>query len=258
MAHKGDGPYVQSLDRGLAVLRCFGGDRPRLSISDVAREVGVDRAVARRLLHTLVELGYVGTDSANFYIRPKILELARPYLDSVTLPDVIQPHLDQLSGEIHETSMAFVLDGDDVVYIAGVQARRLVSINVHVGQRIPAYQTPLGHVLLAALPADALAAYLERAELKPVTRYTITQKSALRQRLATVAKEGYAIGDQELELGLRTIAIPVHDRDGTTIAAISIGVLAAAYSNRELVSKLLPHLQETAHHIEKDLAALEG
>ncbi len=178
MPRTGDGPYVQSLDRGLAVLRCFGEDRTRLSISDVAREVGVDRAVARRLLHTLAELGYIGVDGSNFFVRPRVLELAQAYLGAVEFPDVIQPHLAQLTSEIHETAMAFVLDGDEIVYIAGVQARRLVSVNVRAGLRIPAYQSPLGHVLLAAQPADAREAYLERVALTPVTRYTITEKPA--------------------------------------------------------------------------------
>ncbi|MFC5744646.1 IclR family transcriptional regulator domain-containing protein [Actinomadura rugatobispora] len=256
MPRTGDGPYVQSLDRGLAVLRCFGEDRPRLSISDVAREVGVDRAVARRLLGTLVQLGYVGQDGTNFYVRPKVLELSQAYLGAVAFPDVIQPHLAQLTSEIHETSMAFVLDGDDVVYITGVQARRLVSINVRAGLRIPAYQSPLGHVLLAALPDDALSDYLERTELVPVTRYTITETSVLRQRLTEVAEQGYAIGAQELEIGLLTIAIPVHDRDGAVVTAISIGVMAAAYSVDVLVGELLPRLRRTARQIESDLAVL--
>ncbi|MEU6643415.1 IclR family transcriptional regulator C-terminal domain-containing protein [Saccharomonospora sp. NPDC046836] len=256
MPRAGDGPYVQSLDRGLAVLRCFGEDRTRLSISEVAREVGVDRAVARRLLHTLAELGYIGVEGSNFFVRPRVLELAQAYLGTVDFPDVIQPHLAQLTSEIHETSMAFVLDGDEIVYIAGVQARRLVSINVRVGLRIPAHQSPLGHVLLAAQSAEARAAYLERVELTPTTRYTITDKPALRKRLITVADQGYALGDQELEMGLRTIAVPVHDRDGTVVAAISIGVLAAAYSARKLINELLPRLHETAKRIESDLAVL--
>ncbi|MFF2852104.1 IclR family transcriptional regulator C-terminal domain-containing protein [Streptomyces sp. NPDC058001] len=256
MSRTGDGPYVQSLDRGLAVLRCFGEDRTRLSISDVAREVGVDRAVARRLLHTLAELGYIGVDGSNFFVRPRVLELAQAYLGAVEFPDVIQPHLAQLTSEIHETAMAFVLDGDEIVYIAGVQARRLVSVNVRVGLRIPAYQSPLGHVLLAAQPAEAREAYLERVDLMPVTRYTITEKPALRDRLAKVADQGYALGDEELEMGLRTIAVPVHDRTGTILAAISIGVLAAAYSARTLVKDLLPRLRQTAGQIESDLAVL--
>ncbi|MDB4940855.1 MAG: pcaR [Labilithrix sp.] len=257
MPREPEGPYVQSLERGLAVIRCFGEGRARLTISDVAREVGIDRAAARRFLHTLVELEYVGVEDGQFYLRPRVLELAQAYLGAVSpLNDVLQPHLDRLTSETEETSMACVLDGSEAVHIAGVRAKRLVAINVRVGTRVPAHASPLGHVLLAALPDAALASFFARAQMVPRTARTLTREADLRERLGAVSKQGYAIGDQELEVGLRTIAVPIRGREGAVVAAISIGVTASAFTVAQLRSDLLPRLQSTARRIETDLALI--
>lgn len=257
MPREPEGPYVQSLERGLAVIRCFGEGRARLTISDVAREVGIDRAAARRFLHTLVELEYLGVDDGHFYVRPLVLELAQAYLGAVSpLNDVLQPHLERLTAETEETSMACVLDGADAVHIAGVRAKRLVAINVRVGTRVPAHASPLGHVLLAALADADLAAWFARAPMTARTTKTLTSEAELRERLLAVAKQGYAIGDQELEMGLRTIAVPIRDRDGVVKAAISIGVTATAITVAQLRTDFLPRLQGTARRIETDLALI--
>lgn len=256
MARDGDGPYVQSLDRGLAVLRCFREERAQLTISDVAREVDIDRAAARRFLHTLVSLGYVGVDGTKFYLRPRVLELAQPYLDSVEFPDIIQPHLESLTREIRETSMCFVLDGDESVYVAGVQAKRLVAVQVRFGTRVAAYASPPGRVLLAAQDAKTLDDYFTHVKLEKLTDKTIVEEKALRAELVRVGKQGYSLGDQELAAGLRTIAVPIHDRNGSVVAAISVGVTAATVSIAELKGDLLTKLRVAATEIEADLHAI--
>lgn len=256
MSRNGEGPYVQSLDRGLAVLRCFGEERAQLTISDVAREVQIDRAAARRFLHTLVSLGYVGVDGDKFYLRPRVLELAQPYLDSVELPEIVQPHLEALTRGIHETSMAFVLDGDDIVYVAGVQAKRLVAVQVRFGMRVPAYVSALGRVLLSSLDRSQLDDYFSRVELVKHTSKTVVDEDSLRKEIARAATHGFSVVDQELAAGLRTIAVPIHDRDGEVVAAISIGVTAATVSMATLRGDLLKRLRETAAEIEADLRTI--
>ncbi|WP_245547551.1 IclR family transcriptional regulator domain-containing protein [Nocardia brevicatena] len=171
----------------------------------------------------------------------------------MSFPDVIQPHLEALTREISETSMAFVLDGDEIVYVAGVQAKKLVAVQVGFGTRVPAYASPVGRVLLAALPPDDIDAYFSRVELVKQTDRTIVDEATLRLELEQVAHHGYAIGDQELAIDLRTVAVPVHDKAGKVIAAISIGVTAATVSLSALSGDLLLRLKATATEIEADL-----
>ncbi|GAA1003737.1 IclR family transcriptional regulator [Acrocarpospora pleiomorpha] len=255
MSEVAEGPYVHALERGLAVLRCFHDDRDQLTISDVAREAGMDRAVARRFLHTLVALGYLGTVNSRFYVRPRVLELARPYLDSVTNVDVIQPHLEQLTKEVGETSMAFVLDGHEIVFVAGVQAKRLVSVHVVLGTRVPAYCSPPGRVLLGSLSPDQLDDYFRHVELVQRTPHTVTSENALREEIKKVAEQGYSLVDQELESQLRTVAVPIRDRGGKIVAAASIGTtldVAMEHLGGELLSKLTT----AATEMERDLALI--
>ncbi|WP_432969659.1 IclR family transcriptional regulator domain-containing protein [Dactylosporangium sp. CA-233914] len=248
-------PYVQALDRGLAVLRCFGDDATRLTTSDVARAVGIDRAAARRFLYTLVSLGYLGVDGARFYLRPRVLELARPYLDSMAHVDVIQPHLESLTHHTGETSMAFVLDGHEIVYVSGVQAKRLVAVLVSIGTRVPAYCSPPGRVWLASLSPAELDAYFEEVDLVARTPETVTSEKKLRAEIARVAAEGFSLVDQELERNLRTVAVPVHDRNGDMACAISIGVTSLVPMST-LGGELLAELRKTALDIETDLALI--
>lgn len=248
-----DTNFVQSLDRGLAVIRAFDAQHPRLQLSEVARATGLTRAAARRFLLTLVQLGYVRVDGREFSLRPRVLELGYSYLSGLALPEVAQPHLETLVGRVDESSSVSVLDGDDVVYVARVHTKRIMTVLITVGTRFPAYATSMGRVLLAGLPADELTAYLQRANLRPLTSRTVTDPAKLRATLDRVRAQGYALVDQELEEGLRSAAAPVHNRDGAVIAAVNLSVSASRTTLRQLEDDYLPALLETAAQIERDL-----
>jgi IclR family pca regulon transcriptional regulator len=246
-------PFVQSLERGLAVIRAFDGDHPQLTLSEVARRSGLTRAAARRFLHTLVELGYVRTDGRLFSLRPRVLELGYAYLSGLSLPEVAQPHMEQLVAQIGESCSISVLDGGDVVYVARVSTKRIMTVAISVGTRFPAYATSMGRVLLAAQPPAARAAYLRTVRLEPLTPLTITDPAQLAVTLESIAQQGFALLDQELEEGLRSIAVPVHDRDGAVVAAMNVSASARRSTPAEIRSDLLPPLQATAREIEEDL-----
>jgi IclR family pca regulon transcriptional regulator len=248
-----DSNYVQSLDRGLAVIRAFDAEHPRLQLSEVARATGLTRAAARRFLLTLVQLGYVAVEGREFRLRPRVLELGYSYLSGLTLPDVAQPHLESLVQRVNESSSVSVLDGDDIVYVARVPTKRIMAVVIAVGTRFPAYATSMGRVLLAGLPSAELEAYLSRADLPPLTPRTITGPEQLRAALARVRDQGYAVVDQELEQGLRSAAAPIRDRDGAVVAAVNVSVSASRTSIRELEVEILPAILETATQIEHDL-----
>ncbi|HEY0509964.1 MAG TPA: helix-turn-helix domain-containing protein, partial [Blastococcus sp.] len=178
-----DTNFVQSLDRGLAVIRAFDAQHPRLQLSEVARATGLTRAAARRFLLTLVQLGYVRVEGREFSLRPRVLELGYSYLSGLTLPQVAQPHLEALVGRVDESSSISVLDGDDVVYVARVHTKRIMTVMITVGTRFPAYATSMGRVLLANLPAPELAEYLARAELVPLTPRSVTDPAKLEAML---------------------------------------------------------------------------
>ena len=213
--------FVQSLERGLAVIRAFDADSPELTLSDVARLTGLTRAAARRFLLTLADLGYVRTDGRLFALRPRVLELGYSYLSSLGLPEVALPHMDSLVAQVHESSSLSVLDGAEIVYVARVPTRRIMTVAITVGTRFPAYATSMGRVLLAGLDADALDAYLRGLQLRELTPKTITQPARLRIALNRVRNQGYAMVDQELEVGLRSIAVPVHVA-GRVVGALNV------------------------------------
>jgi IclR family transcriptional regulator, pca regulon regulatory protein len=247
--------FVQSLERGLAVIRAFDAEHDELTLSDVARVTGLTRAAARRFLHTLVELGYMRTDGRLFALRPRILELGYAYLSSMGLPDVAQPHLEQLVATVHESSSVSVLDGDEVVYVARVPTKRIMTVSIAVGTRFPAYATSMGRVLLAAQSDDWLTEYLATAELRPLTKYTVVETALLRALLTEIRSRGWSLVDQELEEGLRSIAVPLHNADGTVIAAVNVSAHASRGSSDDIRDELLPHLRTTAKAIEHDLHA---
>lgn len=249
-----DGDYVQSLERGLAVIRVFDAEHPSLTLSEVAASTGLSRAAARRFLRTLVQLGYMRNDGSRFALRPKVLELGYAYLSSLTLPEVAMPHLEQFVSIVHESSSVSELDGDDVVYIARVPTKRIMTVTISVGTRFPAYATSMGRVLLAALPAERLDTYLSAADLRGLTGHTITSAPALLRELAKIRTQGWAVVDQELEEGLRSVAAPIRDADGQVIAAVNVSTHAGRRSLDSVVTDLLPPLLETAKHIEADLA----
>ncbi|HTI20838.1 MAG TPA: IclR family transcriptional regulator C-terminal domain-containing protein [Kutzneria sp.] len=245
--------FVQSLERGLAVIRAFDAEHAELTLSDVARATGLTRAAARRFLHTLVELGYMRTDGRLFALRPRILELGYAYLSSMGLPEVAQPHLETLVSQVHESSSVSVLDGEDVVYVARVPTKRIMTVTIAVGTRFPAYATSMGRVLLAAQPDEWLDAYFERADLRPLTRYTTVEERLLRALLEHVREQGWSLVDQELEEGLRSIAVPIHDPTGKVVAAVNVSAHASRGSSDSIRDELLPHLRTAATAIEHDL-----
>ncbi|GLY06793.1 MULTISPECIES: IclR family transcriptional regulator C-terminal domain-containing protein [Actinoplanes] len=245
--------YVQSLERGLAVIRAFDATHRELTLSDVARSCGLTRAAARRFLLTLTDLGYVRTDGRLFSLTPRVLELGYAFLSGLTLPEVAEPHLEHLVAEVHESSSVSVLDGDDIVYVARVPTSRIMTVTINVGTRFPAYATSMGRVLLAALPETGLTAYLRRAHLRQLTDRTLCSPAALRAEIARIRIQGYAVVDQELEEGLRAVAVPIRDRTGATVGAVNISVHAARTTLDDVRDRLLPPLRAAAAAIEADL-----
>jgi IclR family transcriptional regulator, pca regulon regulatory protein len=251
-----DSDFVQSLDRGLAVIRAFGPDRERLSLSEVARATGLTRAAARRFLLTLVRLGYVRSHGREFSLRPRVLELGYAYMSGLALPKVAEPHLETLSAKLRESSSISVLDGHHIVYVARVAQKRIMTVDISVGTRFPAYAASMGRVLLAALSPDALDKYLAEATFEALTERTVIDPDQLREIVLEVGRQGYAIVDQELEYGLRAIAAPIRDPSGAVIAAINVSAHASRLTPDAMRTQLLPHLLHTASLIEADLEVL--
>jgi IclR family pca regulon transcriptional regulator len=245
--------FVQSLSRGLDVITVFGPDRQNMTLSDVARLTGLTRATARRFLLTLVELGYMRTDGKLFSLTPHVLNLGFSYLSGLSITEVAQPHVQDLASIVHESSSVAVLDGDDIVYVVRVPTKRIMAVAISVGTRFPAYATSMGRVLLASLSPDQLDAYLQRVELVPLTRFTVTDTARLRRLLDQVRTDGFVITDQELEEGLRSTAVPIRDANGNVIAAINLSAQATRVSSAQMRDELLPHLLETARRSELDL-----
>lgn len=246
---------MQSLERGLAVIKAFHAGAAELTLSDVARATGLTRAAARRFLLTLTDLGYVRTDGKYFSLTARVLELGYSYLSSMTLPEVAQPHLEHLSADVHESSSVSVLEGTDIVYVARVAVSRIMTVSINVGTRFPAHATSMGHVLLTGLSAAELEAYLVVARLDRLTDRTVTSPDRLRTELARVGEQGWAMVDQELEEGLRSVAAPIHDRRGTVVAAVNLSTHASRTTAESVERDLVPPLLATARAIESDLSA---
>lgn len=248
--------FVQSLERGLSVIRAFGPESPQLTLSDVARATGLTRAAARRFLLTLVDLGYIRTDGKLFELTPRVLDLGYAYLSSISLPAVAEPHLEWLVHETGESSSMSVLDGQDIVYVARVPTSRIMTVAINVGTRFPAYATSMGRVLLAGLDEEELAAYLSHVHLARLTERTVPSVDELRSRLEEVRQQGYALVDQELEPGLRSLAVPVHDKRSRVVAAVNISSHVSRLTKEKARRDFLPLLQEAAARIETDLRKL--
>ena len=247
--------FVQSLDRGLAVIRAFGPDRERLSLSEVARATGLTRAAARRFLLTLVKLGYVRNDGREFSLRPRVLELGYAYLSGLALPEVAAPHMEELVARLHESSSISVLDGHHIVYVVRVPTKRIMTVAISVGTRFPAYATSMGRVLLAQLSDDELERYLAEATFERLTSRTVTNPARLRTIVRDAARQGYAIVDQELEEGLRAVAAPIRGADVGS-AAINVSAHASRVSMGAMRGQILPALLETARQIEAVLQSV--
>ena len=245
-------PFVQSLERGLSVIRAFDADSPQLTLSEVARSTGLTRAAARRFLLTLENLGFVRSTGRHFALTPRVLELGYAYLSSLSLPEVAEPHLERLVAEVHESSSVSVLDEGDIVYVARVPTSRIMRVAINVGTRFPAYATSMGRVMLAGLPDDKLGEYLEHVELRRLTRRTVSSVEELREELERVRTRGWAIVDQELEEGLRSAAAPIRDRGGDVVAAVNVSAHASRTGLGDMRRELLPPLLDTAARIEAD------
>jgi IclR family pca regulon transcriptional regulator len=238
-----------SLARGLSVIRAFADGRPHLTVADTARLTGMSRAAARRCLYTLSALGYATSADGAYTLTPAVLALGYTYIGSTSLARVAQPVLERVSEQLHESFSLAVADGDDIVYLARAATRRILSIGLSVGSRLPAACTSMGRVLLAFGPESARAAFLARVKLTRHTAHTIVDKTRLRAELDRVRQQGFAIVDQELEIGLRSLAVPVRRPDGSVVAAINVGVQAGRVESEALERKFLPALREAAGEI---------
>ena len=246
----GDPNFMTSLARGLSVIQAFSQHSPQMTISQVSVRTGLSRAAVRRCLYTLNKLGFVGAeDGQRFSLRPRILSLSHSYTSSNWLAHAAQPVLDQLSHLLHESCSVATLDGDEIVYVARANVARLMAVDLGVGSRLPAYCTSMGRVLLAHLLNDEFEQYLARVTLHRYTRRTATSADKLRAAIRNIQRTGFAMVDQELEVGLRSLAVPVKSATGRVIAAMNVGAQAQRMPLHEIHSRFLPQLQAAAHEL---------
>lgn len=251
--------YLQSLARGISVLSALGAGGPAgLTLSETAAATGLPRATARRALLTSARQGYVTVDGSRFRVLPHVLELGYARLSQLSLGELAQPHLADVVAAVHESASMAVLDGGDIRYVARAAAGRIMSVDIMIGTRFPAYATSMGRVLLADLPASERASQLGQTELKALTSHTVTEPAALARVLDAVAVEGCALVDQELEEGLRSIAVPVRDPAGRAVAAVNVSMHAARTSAEEARAVVLPVLRAAAARISADLELVSG
>ena len=255
MAGRGSGPdFVEALARGLDVLACFDADHRRMSLTDVATAVGLPRPTARRLLLTLEELGFVRSCGGMFELTPRVLTLGTAYVAALGLWDIARPHLEALVGRTGESSSMAQLDGSDIVYVARVSVPKLIALRVDIGTRFPAVQTSQGKVLLAALPSDDLAAVLAEPSRAGLPPYSGRSPEQLRDELTEVRARGWALADDELAPGVRSVAVPVRDGSGAVRAAMNVTVHAAETSREQLLQHHLPLLLRTAGDVSAEWA----
>ena len=246
----GDPNFMMSLARGLLVIQAFSERRLQLSISQLSKRTALSRASVRRCLHTLSKLGFAGTDDGrSFYLRPRVLALGHSYLSSMPLATAAQPILEHLSQILHESCSIALLDGTEIVYVARAHVTRIMAIDLGVGTRLPAFCTSMGRVLLANLPPDELETVLPKIAFTRYTDRTVSSVEKLRQVLAAVKREGHAIIDQELELGLRSMAVPVRNAAGRVVAAINVGAHGQRVSIQDMRTRFLPYLHAAAQEL---------
>ena len=246
--------YMQSLARGLEVLRAFDLEHPTMTLSRVAERVGLSRAVVRRCLLTLQHLGYLGSQGRQFTLCPKVLDLGFRYLSSLSLPDRALPFMEQLAEEVKESTSLSVLDDLDIVYVARVPVRRIMTVALGVGARLPAFAASMGRVLLASLAEPELAERMRRADLRPLTPSTLCQIGPLTAEIRKVGRQGYALVVDELEVGLCSIAVPIHNHAGQVAGALNIGSRTRAGCREWALQSALPALRATQARIERTLA----
>lgn len=256
-AKRGDPPaptdYSEALARGVRVIRAFNAEARQLSLSELARIVGLPRATVRRVLLTFQHLGYVEAEGRMFHLTPKVLDLAAAFLSSNAVSTILQPVCERVMRELGQASSTAVLDGAQVVMIAHAAPPRFIDVGPGVGFRLPAWCTSLGRVLLAELPVGELAALLDTVELRALTPQTVTERAGLLERIAQAGREGHAIVDQEAEAGFRSVAVPVHRFDGRTVAALNVGARVEAATLADLRERFLPVLRREAEALRTQL-----
>ena len=246
--------YVQSFARGLEVIRAFHAQAPRQTLTEVAARTGLTRAGARRILLTLQTLGYVESDGKLFALTPRILDLGFAYLSSMPIWNLAEPVMEALVDEVKESCSAAVLEGTDIVYVLRVPTRKIMSIGLGVGSRLPAYCTSMGRMLLAAQPDERVQERLRASKLEALTRHTLTDPQAVLAKVQQARRQGWCLVNQELEEGLVSIAAPILDRAGRTVAALNISGQANRTTPRQMQEQMLPPLLEAAASISRLLA----
>jgi IclR family transcriptional regulator, pca regulon regulatory protein len=245
--------FLEALARGLRVIETFNRERRQLTLSDIARAVDLPRASVRRTLATLVQLGYAETDERLFRLTPRILTLASAYLSSNAISGILQPAIERLSEEVAEGCSAAVRDGDDVIMIAHATPKRVIDVSAQIGLRLPAIASSLGRVLLAALDDAALNGFLARVTPTKLTPTTTVDKKALRKAILKARADGYSYVDQEVEVGFRSISVPLWRLDGKVVASLNIGAQSERCSAKTMLNVLLPKLRETAEGLRQQL-----
>lgn len=246
--------HVQSLERGIAVLLAFDEEHPEPTLAELAAITGFSRPAVRRFLLTLERMGYVRGSGGRWALTPRVLTIGQHYTASHAIVELAQPHLLRLAEETHESASLATLDGEDVVYIGRVPVRRIMSINISVGTRVPAHATSMGRVLLAWAAPEVVDAALHRRPLRALTPKTVTDPSALRAELGRVRKLGWSVVAEELEVGLLSASAPVRDRTGQVVAALASSTSVGRSSRGELERTVVPLLVETADRITAELA----
>ena len=241
---------MTSLARGLIVIQAFTQQNPQMTISQLSVRTGLSRAAVRRCLYTLTKLGFAGAeDGSRYSLRPRMLTLSHTYTASNTLTSAAQPILERMSAALRESFSVATLDGDDIVYVARTTVNRVMAVDLHIGSRLPAYCTSMGRILLAYLPTEQLEQYLSRVVLTPHTPRTINSIDRLRLILRNIRRNGYALCDQEFEVGLRSLAVPVFTSSGRCVATINLSGNAPRLSALEMQTRFLPHLRNAANEL---------
>jgi IclR family transcriptional regulator, pca regulon regulatory protein len=248
--------FVQSLERGLAVIKAFSSDTPSMTLSEIAARTGLTRAAARRFLLTLRDLGYVGSDGRTFSLRPRVLELGYSYLSTLPIWEIARPALEELSDSVRETTSASVLDGTDIVFVARVETKRIMSMTLGVGSRLPAWATAMGRVLLADLSPAQLDQYFAQVPQRAaLNERTVTDERKLRRIIGEAAKNGWTLVDQEVEEGVRSLAVPIRSPSGRTEAALTVCSHAFRVSPDRIMEEFLPLVLATSQRITAEISA---
>jgi IclR family transcriptional regulator, pca regulon regulatory protein len=250
---EGDGEFVQSLARGLRVLQSFDAEKPSMTLTEVAERTDLSRGTARRLLLTLDRLGFVGSDGKRFWLKPQVMDLGYRYLSSLPWWQIAQPIIEEAAAAVNESCTVGILDGVDIIYTAGVDANRILSTNVRIGSRLPAHATSTGRILLSLLTEEQLDRFFSATKLTPLTPKTVVDERALRAILQQAREDRYCLVDEELELGLRSVAMAVTDRAGRTRGAVTISSNAYRLAIPEIISRHVPVLRDACERIARSL-----